>query len=291
MKYFTCFSVYFLIFGLLFPGPSNLAASSFKEEFNREISLEPGGSFSLSNVEGRIEVSGWDEPRVQINAVKRVSGFSSLEKAQKWLDKIEIRVIQSGNSIEVETKYPKKTGNGFSLSDIFDGVKRLQIQMEVSYRVKLPRRTDVRLKSVDGDISLAEVGGDIKADAVDGSIEMRKVSGVLKAVTVDGDITIDQLQGSANFTTVDGNLNVSLDEIGPGGNMSFTTVDGNVTLAVKPSLAVDMDISTVDGRMNVDLPITVQGEITKRRINGKINGGGPLIKISTVDGNVKIIEI
>ena len=49
-----------------------LAASGFAitKDFDQSYPLQPGGTFELQNVNGRVEVDGWDRDSVEVHAVK-----------------------------------------------------------------------------------------------------------------------------------------------------------------------------------------------------------------------------
>src|SRR5437879_5838380 len=46
------------------------ARASVDEVFDRTVALRSGGSFELQNVNGKVEISGWDRSEVEIHAVK-----------------------------------------------------------------------------------------------------------------------------------------------------------------------------------------------------------------------------
>jgi hypothetical protein len=50
-----------------------------------------------------------------------------------------------------------------------------------------------------------------------------------------------------------------------------------------------LETSTVNGGINIDFPITIQGEI-KNHLNTDIGSGGPTIHAQTVNGGVSIAK-
>ncbi|HUU28630.1 MAG TPA: DUF4097 family beta strand repeat-containing protein [archaeon] len=304
MKSFFLFFLPITFFCLIAiqPCPTLIAAESFEEEFAREIEFEPGGSFSLDNVCGRIEVSGWDQNKVQIQAVKKVSKVSSQKKAQKWLDRIEIRIDQEGSSIKIETKFPKKFSPNLrdseferhwflkTLSWLSDFSCR-KSQLEVNYKVMLPRVTDVNLDNNLGKIEVRDLEGDITAKVDLGEIRMYELTGNLKAQADLGSITMEGINGSVTANTDLGSISMDLEKLDPDQNIKLSSELGSISLGLPQTIAADLDLSTELGSIKLDFPVTVQGEISKHRVKGKINGGGPLIKISTELGRVKIKEL
>ncbi len=43
---------------------------AISKEFNQSYPLQPGGKFELQNVNGTVEVQGWDRDVVEVHAVK-----------------------------------------------------------------------------------------------------------------------------------------------------------------------------------------------------------------------------
>jgi len=273
MRYLTCVFSFLAVCCLagVQPGPGLLAAESpIKEEFKRDIPLEPGGSISLENVLGDVELSGGDGNLVEIQAVKqirgRLSSGSDWGVDRKWLKEIEIKIEQSGNRVEIKTDIPRNK----TFWDYFDDLSFRRPAMVVDYRIKLPRRTNVNVKTVSGKLVIKDLEGEVEAYTVNGEIEMKEVSGALKAGTVNGSIDIG-LREDAGIK-----------------DMDLTTVNGSITLGLPASAAAEVDLSAVVGTINLEFPVTTQGDVSGKNIRGKIGGGGPSIKIGTINGNINV---
>jgi DUF4097 and DUF4098 domain-containing protein YvlB len=118
-----------------------------------------------------------------------------------------------------------------------------------------------------GDIYAEQTGdGDVKAQTGSGRIELKDIHGSLRAGTGSGDIKITGLPtGDWKLETGSGSI-----EFTPG-NTGFT-----------------LDASTGSGTVHSDHEMTVQGSFDKHHIVGKINGGGPTVRIQTGSGDVRI---
>jgi DUF4097 and DUF4098 domain-containing protein YvlB len=123
------------------------------------------------------------------------------------------------------------------------------------------------LNTGSGDIVANQTGeGDVKAQTGSGSIELRDIHGGLKAGTGSGDIKI------AGTPSMDWKL-----ETGSG---SIEFWPGNTGFS--------LDASTGSGSVHTDREMAVQGSFDKHHITGKINGGGPTVRIETGSGDVRI---
>ena len=68
------------------------------QEFHRTVPLTAEGRVSLSNINGNVEITGWDKAEVQIDATKKA-------RDQQRLDEANIDVDASSDSVRIETKY------------------------------------------------------------------------------------------------------------------------------------------------------------------------------------------
>src|SRR5690242_3243092 len=80
------------------------AYAEVTQEFHRTVPLTADGRVSLNNINGDVEITGWDKNEVQIDAVKSA-------RDQQRLDNIRIEINNSSSSIEIETKYPEHLFN------------------------------------------------------------------------------------------------------------------------------------------------------------------------------------
>ena len=53
-------------------------------------------------------------------------------------------------------------------------------------------------------------------------------------------------------------------------------------------MAVDVDAHASGGHVETDIPVTVQGEISRSTLKAKINGGGPELYLRTSGGSIHI---
>ena len=53
-------------------------------------------------------------------------------------------------------------------------------------------------------------------------------------------------------------------------------------------LNTDIDFSTVNGNFRTELPLTMEGSVGRRHIQGRIGSGGRDLKLTTVNGSVEL---
>lgn len=147
----------------------------------------------------------------------------------------------------------------------------------------------VDIKTGDGHISLNGVKGDIRLHTGDGHIEGRDLDGNLEATSGDGHMNIAGRFDSLNLKTGDGSINAHAragSKIVSG--WTVHTGDGSVDLVVPSDLQANIDASTSDGHISLDIPVTVEGTLSTSQIHGKMNGGGQPLSIHTGDGSIRL---
>ena len=147
-----------------------------------------------------------------------------------------------------------------------------------------------RLDTSGGRIVVEDVQGDLYADTSGGSIRVERVLGAVDADTSGGSIELREVGGRIKASSSGGPV-VAYFAAGNGEGGSLSTSGGGVTAYVDPAAALDVDASTSGGRVSVDLPITVQGSLSKTAVRGTLNGGGAPLRLRSSGGSIFDQEI
>src|SRR5216683_8179081 len=81
-----------------------LPTYAISKEFNQSYPLQPGGSFELQNVNGTVEVQGWERNEVEVRAVK------TAKQKESDLERVSIEVDAKPDAVSVATHYPQNEG-------------------------------------------------------------------------------------------------------------------------------------------------------------------------------------
>jgi DUF4097 and DUF4098 domain-containing protein YvlB len=118
-----------------------------------------------------------------------------------------------------------------------------------------------------GNVYAEQIGaGDVKASTGSGSIELRNLRGGLRASTGSGNI-------KAGGT--------------PAAEWKLVTGSGSVELWTG-NTAYTLDASSGSGGIHIDQAMMTEGRSDRHHMSGKINGGGPTVRIGTGSGEVRI---
>ena len=175
---------------------------------------------------------------------------------------------------------------------------------------------DLTAGTAGGDISCDGVGGEAKTGTAGGDIELGVVKGEAAAKTAGGDIEIEGATGKVVAKTAGGDIRLSA----IAGFVKASTAGGDVYVELDPSNAASSSMETRGGDVELYLPanakVTIEALIRLRdwdhgdrdnyditsdfkaeahdrsdsevRARYVINGGGKVISLETVNGNIRI---
>ena len=231
-------------------------------------------------------VSGKPIVRIETNdASVRVSGSDGHEVQVRVTapgyrigDQVRVTERQNGDRVEVEVRLLHRP--------IVIGFSMRSVEIEVS----VPRESDLDIHSGDGRLEVLDVKGNAHLATNDGRIRVSGVEGSLRASSGDGSIEADGRFDALDVETHDGRLRVSAQSGSriSGSGWTLSTHDGRVEVLVPEKLAADLNAETHDGHVTVDIPVEVAGQFGGSRVRGKLNGGGPTLRIRTGDGSIHV---
>jgi DUF4097 and DUF4098 domain-containing protein YvlB len=240
------------------------SAAEMKETIDRTFDVRAGANVVLSNVNGRITVTSWDQPRVRVIAKKEVDG--DRDQLKKALADLRVEMQQKDGGLVITTHYPKEA---HGISSIFDWFTGNDIDAEVQYDVTVPRTMNVDVSNTNGGIHLSDVTGTLELDTTNGKIEVSRCAGSLDASTTNGSIHAELLK------------------ISKGQPLRFETTNGRIEVAVPANAAADIDAATTNGPITSDLPVATT-RTSSNSLRGTINGGGTTLHLRTTNGGITI---
>lgn len=219
----------------------------------REFSVPASGATLTVDAapNGGISVAG--EARGDIHVQACVSATAATpEEARALAQRVE--VVATANRVAADG--PRSVGRRES--------------WHVSYRLAVPSRTSLSLETSNGGITLADVEGEIDFRTINGGVNLKRLAGTVRGRTSNGGIDVE-LDG----TTWNGD------------GLQVETQNGGVRMSIPSNYSARLETGTVNGRMNIDFPVTVQGRVG-RNIETQLGSGGPLIRVRTSNGGVNI---
>jgi hypothetical protein len=240
------------------------AAAELTETIDRTFDVRPGANVVLSNVNGRITVTSWDQPRVRVVATKEVDGDRG--ELKKALQDLRVELQPRDGGLVITTHYPKEmTG----MSKILGWLSGDDVDAQVRYDLTVPRTMNVDVTNTNGTIELTDVTGQLELDTTNGRIEVTRCAGSLDASTTNGSIKAELVR------------------IAKGQPLRFETTNGRIDVSVPANAAADLDASTTNGSIRSDLPVAAT-RTSSNSLRGTINGGGTTLRLRTTNGGIAI---
>ena len=140
----------------------------------------------------------------------------------------------------------------------------------VSFEIYAPYETDVNLETHNGGISLRDLSGTLRFKALNGGISLKRIRGDVRGQTTNGGLKV----------VLDG-------QSWEGKGLDVKTTNGGIQLEVPEGFNAQLHTGTVNGRMNFDFPIMVQGQVNKN-FKTTLGKGGPAIRVMTTNGSVNV---
>lgn len=141
----------------------------------------------------------------------------------------------------------------------------------VKFYVKLPHN-----------ISLTEI------ETVNGGIKIKGILKDLDAETVNGRLSFEGSFEDAEFETVNGSIGIYLKKA-IGGDLSVETVNGSVKLEIDKDSSFNLKANTVNGSIKSDFNLSRTKKFIGSKMSGTVNKGKYDIKLSTVNGSIKVL--
>jgi DUF4097 and DUF4098 domain-containing protein YvlB len=264
-----------------------LPALASEATFERNLQVNGRVELSVSTGSGNVHLTHGSGNQVHI--------FGKVKSSNNWVTgggEEKVREIAANPPIE-------QTGNIIRIGKNHENLHNISID----YEIQAPEDAFLDANSGSGDVTDDGVGenaklgtgsGNIHATGLKGAFSVNTGSGNIfaeqsgpgdvKAQTGSGNIELRDLHGSLRAGTGSGDIKISGD---PAGEWKLETGSGNIEFW-PGNAGLTLDASTGSGTVHSDHEMTVQGSFDHHHITGKINGGGPTVRIQTGSGDVRI---
>lgn len=250
---------------------------SMRAKYQRTVPLSaplsPGSSFAARTHNGSITTNGADVSNCDVMATITARAATE-EQAMELADKVEITLEPSADGLYAKIDRPAHLINK---------------SLSVSLNITVPKETNLQLGIHNGSVRITDVAGMVHATTHNGKVTTEKVSGSTVFVTHNGSIECTEASGDAKLKTHNGSAKVFYSEAAPAvSDISIIAYNGSIELASPPDLSASIEASTHNGSIKTDLPITIQGKVSKRKLTGTIGSGEGRLHLETHNGSIRI---
>jgi hypothetical protein len=260
---------------------------NFKEHITKEFSVSSStATLNVYNIDGFIKVEGYDGNKIILEIDKTISGKTD-KIIEQGKSEFKLNFEQENNEITAYVSEPYDSRP--DINNRHNKDLHIEYNVQVNYTIKVPYSTNLRISTINnGDVSVLDVKGEIKANNINGAITLKNVSKVYEVHTINGKVDI-------NYVTL------------PPDNAKYYTLNGDLTVIFPADLSADCTFKSFQGEFFTDFPevevmpskikkITEkEGGGTKHKLekgsNVKIGKGGLKLNFETFNGNIYIKKV
>ncbi|MDE1178146.1 MAG: DUF4097 family beta strand repeat-containing protein [Edaphobacter sp.] len=139
-------------------------------------------------------------------------------------------------------------------------------------------RTDLRMGRLDGEVEISP-NADLSAD---------QVAGPLTLATRNRNVTLERISGDISVTNRNGSVDITAAP--PMGNITVENRSGSVDLTVPENVGFNVQAETTNGDLSNDFGLEQTGsdESSHKSYSGAVGKGGPLVRITTTQNDIKL---
>lgn len=244
-------------------GEAGATTAGSAVDFRWSGRVATGEALEIKGVSGSIEVAlaEGDEVLVTAQATARRSDPAS----------VRIERVEHADGITFCAVYPDPEGRAENRCGPGSSgrMNTERNDVRVDFRVEVPEGVSFVGRTVNGDVEVIGLRSDVTAVTVNGDVELT-TTGFAQAETVNG--SIDASMGSPDLRE----------------GASFSTVNGSITLDLPDDIDAELDASWLNGGFESDIPLLLEGRVSRRSARGVLGDGGPELELETVNGSIRI---
>ena len=268
-------------------------AEIYSEETEQAISFDNVYDIFVDNVDGDIEIKAVENlEEISVKVTKQIQTFrksliknnqiDALDKdiAKDYAESLVIKKSREKDRIIYQTEAPTASPEGI-------------LSTRVNYQINAPQDIAVVIRNGRGNVKIEGITGNQDIGAANGLVELKGVIGRFQVTVIKGSIKGEiWLNGASEFSTTGGSIELNILD-----NLSFPlaleATDGHINLRLPAEYSADLEAQCDNGRVISEVPLTYEIEPQKSEsiLQGSLNDGGPLLKLSTSNGDITIQEI
>lgn len=247
----------FLVTALFASTVSFSALADVERKFSEKYEFDKNGQVRLENINGSIDVVGWDREQIQFEYTIKADDEDDLER-------VEVDIDASSSRFSADVEFSKKKSGWFGGWNNYSSGT-------VDLRIKVPHSAVLKMiESVNGEITIEDVHGSIKTE------------------TVNGEITVKDAKSDVTANTVNGEVNIIMKSFNEQ-RVKAESVNGDIVVYLPENDGFTVVAETLNGDLSNDFGIkVVEGTYVGADMDGRYKSGGGKLSFDTVNGDVSV---
>lgn len=229
------------------------------QTYRKVVPLGPGGTISLDNINGDLDIRGWDREEVEITAEESRSDLFD-RRGWNYYGRTEfqpkVQVDQFEKFIKIEARASQDEKNA----------------RPVHFRISAPHSVhlqDIQIRS--GNVFIADIFGNAR-------VELEQ-----------GDITVENFSGSLDLSIWRGSVDAEVLDLRKDDSVRITTREGDITLHLQPEASVR--IEAVAGNGEVTSEFDLGQKLPAEKVTGQIGTAEASVSLATLKGKIQLKKV
>jgi hypothetical protein len=228
------------------------------QKFHKIVSLGAGGTLSLENANGDVEIRGWDQEDVEITAEE---GRGDDRDRRRWPyygtgdAQPHVQVDQLDRLIKIKAGSPEE-----------ENARPVHFVISVPRSINL---TDIRINR--GRVHIADVYGRVRVELA------------------EGDIAVENFSGSLDLSLVRGSAEAEVLDLRKDDEVRITTKEGDIDLLLQPEVSVRLEATASNGEISSDFDLGQ--DLPAKKVSAQIGKAEAAAFLTTLNGDIHLKKI
>ncbi|ANE45123.1 hypothetical protein SY83_00835 [Paenibacillus swuensis] len=271
---------------------SNEVGHRFDKELMRIELKEDIHNLELDNPNGSVTIRKGPVEAIEIQTVVWVNRIDE-EKAKEIAQASVVYYSSDGDSLLMKTD-SKNYGQGIGRRPRMNLVVVVPERRKLNLQIRLVNGTfsgenlsvqkELRVTSVNGNVTVSRVEGDVALRTTNGAISLSEVNGSANLSTTNGKVEFNQITGAVQANTSNGRIQAYSTTVG--GDWELKTTNGSIEAGLPEEGSFHVQGSVSHGSISSELPL----KIDKHTVEGTIGAGGHTLRMKTTNASIDIIK-
>ena len=247
------------------------ARAAESREIQRTVALDGHGTVALRTFKGSIVVEPWDDARAEV--VARIEADTTCGNDSQQAERVRRTRVDfetAPSRLEVRSNYDDLENLAPIPYHVSGFDSTCSANPFIHYRLRVPRTAKLDIEDHKSRIAIDGMRADARISTHKGHVEVKAHDGAL------------------DLTTHKGEVHVAFARLG--GPSRLETYKGDIEISMPKSAGYDLDARVERGGM-LEAGFPLDETIVNRRervYDQKVNGGGPLLTLTTRSGSIRI---
>jgi hypothetical protein len=291
----------------------SLGGVAWAEESEVSFAYVPAPDVEQVTIEqplGRLDLHGWDEPKVRIVAKKHAPDARTLDRLRVQVDMKDGHIrIRTGTRVgDVIRPLPSSGAGGPGIDLVIDAPRTVQLRASTFWGdiEASGFRRGAELASSGGEVRASDISGSVRSTALKGRQYLSSIHGNVEAEGVSGDLELDAVEGEVlSARLVEGIITARrvqtpvvqlvsaaggilfIGVLRKGGRYQFFANEGDVRLEF-PRTPFSLS-AQASGEVRCEFSLDRGAQSQPGSVHGRYLGGGPSLELSAGHGSIALV--